>query len=100
MEDGRSGRRTKMTDHALLTPEEAAAYLRVTPQTVYRLVRAGKLPGVKVGHLWRLRRVDLEAHLAGGGPAPKQGVGGGPAPKQGVGGGPAPKQGVGGGPAP
>ena len=49
--------------HQLLTVEEAAAYLRVTPPTVYRLLRAGKLPGVKVGRQWRVRLVDLEAHL-------------------------------------
>jgi len=52
-----------MTDHQLLTVEEAAAHLRLNPQTVYRLLRAGKLPGVKVGRQWRVRLVDLEAHL-------------------------------------
>jgi excisionase family DNA binding protein len=66
----RSEQGTGTDDHALLTPEEAAARLRVAPQTVYRLARAGKLPGVKVGHLWRIRRADLEAFLAGTGSAP------------------------------
>ena len=48
-----------------LTPEEAAQYLRVNPQTVYRLLRNGKLPGAKIGHQWRIRRADLEALLHG-----------------------------------
>ncbi len=52
-----------MAQHQLLTVEEAAAYLRVTPPTVYRLLRAGKLPGVKVGRQWRVRLADLEALL-------------------------------------
>lgn len=47
----------------LLTCEEAAAFLRVHPRTVYRLLREGKLPGVKVGRQWRIRRTDLEASL-------------------------------------
>ena len=52
---------------AILTPEEAADYLRVNPQTVYRRLRAGFLPGAKVGHQWRIRKVDLDTLLAGGG---------------------------------
>ena len=48
-----------------LTPEEAAAYLRVNAQTMYRLLRSGQLPGVKVGRQWRIRRVALEQYLDG-----------------------------------
>ena len=46
--------------HEILTPEEAAAYLRVNPQTIYRLLRAGQCPGMKVGRQWRIRRQDLD----------------------------------------
>ena len=56
-------------DRELLTCEEAAAYLRVHPRTVGRLLKEGKLPGVKVGRQWRLRKADLDAHLGGGGAA-------------------------------
>jgi excisionase family DNA binding protein len=49
----------------LLTPEEAAEYLRVNPQTIYRLLRRGGIPGAKVGHQWRLRRQDLETYITG-----------------------------------
>jgi excisionase family DNA binding protein len=51
--------------HDLFTPEEVAAYLRVNPQTIYRLLRVGKLPGAKIGHQWRIRRADLDAYLRG-----------------------------------
>jgi excisionase family DNA binding protein len=50
----------------ILTPEEAARYLRVHSQTVYRRLRAGKLPGAKVGDQWRIRKADLDQHLKGG----------------------------------
>ena len=52
-------------EHELLTCEEAAAYLRVHQRTVGRLLTAGRLPGVKVGRQWRLRKADLDAYLAG-----------------------------------
>ncbi len=57
---------TTETGRELLTCEEAAAYLRVHPRTVGRLLKEGRLPGVKVGRQWRLRRADLDAHLSGG----------------------------------
>lgn len=44
-----------------------AAYLGVTERTVYNRVRAGDLPAVKVGRLWRVRRSDLETWLGVGG---------------------------------
>ena len=53
------------TERELLTCEEAAEYLRIHPRTVGRLLNEGKLPGVKVGRQWRLRRADLDAHLSG-----------------------------------
>src|SRR5438552_841485 len=36
-------------DTELLTPQEAAVYLRLNPQTAYRLLQTGRLPGVKIG---------------------------------------------------
>jgi len=40
-----------------------AEYLGVTQRTVYNKVRAGDLPAVKVGRLWRVRPSDLQAWL-------------------------------------
>lgn len=49
----------------VLTPAEAAKYLRVNPQTVYRLLNEGTLHGAKVGRTWRVRRSELDRFLAG-----------------------------------
>lgn len=49
----------------LLTPEEAAVILRVTPKTVRDWLNKGELKGVKVGKLWRIKESDLRALLAG-----------------------------------
>jgi excisionase family DNA binding protein len=48
-----------------------AAYLGVTERTVYNRVRAGDLPAIKVGRLWRVRQSDLEGWLGGGGQIPR-----------------------------
>jgi excisionase family DNA binding protein len=45
---------------AFLTTEEVLAYLRTTPRTVYRLIRSGELPAVRIGRQWRFRRADLD----------------------------------------
>lgn len=48
----------------LLTLEEAAVRLQVSPNTAYRLARAGKLPGAKkIGRFWRCLESTLEKYL-------------------------------------
>jgi excisionase family DNA binding protein len=48
---------------AFLTTEEVLGYLKVTPRTIYRLIRAGELPAVRIGRQWRFRRADLDEWL-------------------------------------
>jgi excisionase family DNA binding protein len=55
------------TSHArarFLTPQEVADLLRVSNMTVYRLIKAGELPAVRVGKAFRLREDDLDAYIA------------------------------------
>lgn len=52
-------------DH-LLTVSEVAADLRVSNMTVYRLIRGGQLPALRVGRNYRIRQADLEAYLQAG----------------------------------
>ncbi|MFN2556006.1 MAG: helix-turn-helix domain-containing protein [Nitriliruptorales bacterium] len=52
-------------DH-LLTVGEVAADLRVSNMTVYRLIRGGQLPALRVGRNYRIRQADLEAYLRAG----------------------------------
>jgi len=47
----------------LLSRTEAAEFLSVSDQTVYRLIRRGALPAYRVGHQIRLTQVDLENYL-------------------------------------
>lgn len=45
---------TSPGDSSHLTPRETAALLRVTPHTVYRWLRSGRLRAIKVGKEWRI----------------------------------------------
>ena len=47
----------------LLTVSEVANAMRVSNMTVYRLIRNGELPAVRVGKNYRLRETDLERFL-------------------------------------
>ena len=47
----------------LIKPEEAAYRLGVSTLTIKKWLRNGKLPGVKVGHLWRVDEEDLERFI-------------------------------------
>jgi excisionase family DNA binding protein len=50
-------------DETFLTTEEVLEYLQVNLRTVYRLIKAGKLPAVRVGRQWRFRKADLDGWL-------------------------------------
>jgi excisionase family DNA binding protein len=52
-----------MTDEHFLTTEEVLDYLQVNLRTIYRLIKAGKLPAVRVGRQWRFRKKDIDAWL-------------------------------------
>jgi excisionase family DNA binding protein len=47
----------------LLTAGEVADLLRVSTMTVYRLIRGGDLPAVRVGRSYRVRQSDLDGYL-------------------------------------
>jgi excisionase family DNA binding protein len=52
-----------MMDETFLTTEEVLEYLHVNLRTVYRLIKAGKIPAVRVGRQWRFRKRDIDAWL-------------------------------------
>lgn len=47
----------------ILTPEQVAERLHISRLTIGNWLRSGKLKGVKVGRLWRIRESELEAFL-------------------------------------
>lgn len=49
----------------LLTAAEVADQLRVSTMTVYRLIRRGELPAVRVGRNYRVRAAALDRYLDG-----------------------------------
>src|SRR5687767_15544905 len=51
------------TDEVFLTTEEVLEYLQVNLRTVYRLIKAGKIPAVRVGRQWRFRKRDIDTWL-------------------------------------
>lgn len=52
-----------MDDDTFLTTEEVLEYLQVNLRTVYRLIKAGRIPAVRIGRQWRFRKHDLDAWL-------------------------------------
>src|SRR6186713_2424007 len=76
-----------MIDETFLTTEEVLEYLQVNLRTVYRLIKAGKIPAVRVGRQWRFRKRDIDAWLDSqrtqGGGAPVAAAPATPAPRQG-----------------
>jgi excisionase family DNA binding protein len=47
----------------MLTINDLAAYLRLSPSTIYKLAKAGKLPGRKVGGAWRFQKIVIDQWL-------------------------------------
>jgi excisionase family DNA binding protein len=50
-------------EDTFLTTEEVLEYLQVNLRTVYRLIKAGKIPAVRVGRQWRFRKRDIDTWL-------------------------------------
>ena len=54
---------TQPCEEEFFTPEEVAQKLKVSLRTIKEHLLRGRLKGVKVGRLWRIRATDLEAFL-------------------------------------
>jgi excisionase family DNA binding protein len=52
-----------MADENFLSTEEVLDYLNVNLRTIYRLIKAGKIPATRIGRQWRFRRHDLDVWL-------------------------------------
>ena len=58
-----------MNDDHFLTTEEVLDYLQVNLRTIYRLIKAGRIPAVRVGRQWRFRKRDIDVWLESSRPA-------------------------------
>ena len=46
-----------------ITVAEVARHLRVSNMTVYRLIKSGEMPAIRVGRGYRLREEDVRRYL-------------------------------------
>ena len=56
---------TNNENEKFLKMADIAAQLNVSRSTVYRLIKTGALPAVRIGKNFRVRPADLEAYLTG-----------------------------------
>jgi excisionase family DNA binding protein len=49
----------------LIKADRAAELLKLHPKTVKKLAQEGKLPGMKIGRVWRFRESSLDAWMSG-----------------------------------
>ena len=50
-------------DNEILTLEEVARYLRLTPQTIYKWAQEKRIPAAKLGKEWRFRKSIVDRWL-------------------------------------
>lgn len=44
----------------LMTLKEVAQYLRLSIQTLYKMVEQGRIPALKAGAQWRFRKTEVD----------------------------------------
>ena len=52
-----------MAEDAYLTTDQLLTLLKVDRSTVYRMIKAGHIPAVRVGRLWRFRKSAIDDWL-------------------------------------
>lgn len=56
----------------LLTPQQVQDRLQIGERLCYRMLRDGRLPGFRVGKLWRVREGDLHEALSRNASSPQK----------------------------
>lgn len=52
-----------MADTEFLKVSEVAARLSISRMTVYRLVEDGSIPAIRIGHMFRIKKSDLNRYI-------------------------------------
>jgi excisionase family DNA binding protein len=55
-----NGNERRLAPNEILTIDEVAEYLRLTPQTIYKWAQEKRIPAVKLGKEWRFRRSVID----------------------------------------
>jgi excisionase family DNA binding protein len=50
-------------DEPMMTVEQLAEVLQVSTKTIYRLLKRGEIPALRIGHHWRFDRKDVSRWL-------------------------------------
>lgn len=50
-----------MAENEIMTLEEVAEYLKLTPQTIYTWAQEKRIPAAKLGKEWRFKRSIVDA---------------------------------------
>jgi len=50
---------TNMKDE-IMTIKDLSLYLKINEKTIYKLTKQGKLPGVKIGGMWRFKKEAID----------------------------------------
>ena len=58
--------KTQFYDLKLLTSVEVSTMLQIPVRTIHTLTRQGKIPGIKIGRLWRFRQEDVWGWIESG----------------------------------
>ncbi len=53
----------KRPEPEFMTLEEVAEYLRISINTLYKMVQQKRIPALKVGRLWRFRKDEIDAWM-------------------------------------
>jgi excisionase family DNA binding protein len=56
--------RSRYVGEPLLTVGEVASTMRVSNMTIYRLIKSGQLPAIRVGKNYRVRESDMNQYLS------------------------------------
>ncbi len=64
MEELMAVKNIKMGAATLLTVHDLANYLRLSEAKIYRMAKAGEIPGCQVGNSWRFQRSLIDEWLA------------------------------------
>ena len=51
----------------IMTTQEVAKYLKLHEITISKLVKEGKIPGVRIGRVWRFDKETIDKWISSGG---------------------------------
>jgi len=52
-------RESNMKDE-IMTIKDLSSYLKINEKTIYKLAKQGKLPGIKIGGMWRFKKDAID----------------------------------------